>query len=88
MQIFILLYLSQKQLLTGDTYRRMLENKKEYEKKLSDQGIKNPIYPIYEEIKKLSPKNQILPCRVFNRGVLEERIVEVDVFNQNDLEYI
>ena len=75
-------------LLTGDTYRRMLENKEEYEKKLSDKGIKNPIYPIYEEIKKLSPKNQILPCRVFNKGVLEERIVEVDVFNQNDMEYI
>ena len=69
-------------LLTGKTKTKMMKNKKNYEK-----AIKKP-YPIYEEIKKLSPKNQILPCRVFNRGVLEERIVEVDVFNQNDLEYI
>ena len=45
-------------------------------------------YPIYQEIKKLSNKNQILPCRVFNKDQLEARIVEVDVFNQNDLEYI
>ena len=69
-------------LLTGKTKTKMMKNKKNYEK-----AIKKP-YPIYEEIKKLSPKNQILPCRVFNRGVLEERIVEVDVFNPNDLEYI
>ena len=69
-------------LLTGKTKTKMMKNKKNYEK-----AIEEP-YPIYEEIKKLSPKNQILPCRVFNRGVLEERIVEVDVFNQNDLKYI
>ena len=75
-------------LFTGDTYRKMSKNKKDYEKKLSKQGIENPIYPIYEEVKKLSSKNQILPCRVFNKGILEKRIVEVDVFNQNDMEYI
>ena len=69
-------------LLTGQTKTKMMKNKKNYE-----EAIKKP-YPIYEEIKKLGPKNQILPCRVFNRGVLEERIVEVDVFNPNDLEYI
>ena len=69
-------------LLTGQTKIKMMKNKEKYE-----EALKEP-YPIYEEIKKLSPKNQILPCRVFNRGVLEERIVEVDVFNQNDLEYI
>ncbi|OCG23742.1 hypothetical protein A9G11_05150 [Gilliamella sp. wkB108] len=45
-------------------------------------------HSIYEEIKKLAPKNQILPCWVFKKGKLEARIVEVDVFNQNDLEYI
>ena len=75
-------------LLTGDTYRKMSKNKKDYEKKLREQGVENPIYPIYEEVKKLSSKNQILPCRIFNRGKLEDRIVEVDVFNQNDMEYI
>ena len=75
-------------LLTGKTYSKMSKNKEEYEKMERDLGIENPSYPIYEEIKKLSSKNQILPCRVFNRGKLEERIVEVDVFNQNDMEYI
>ena len=75
-------------LLTGDTYRKMSDNKEKYEQMQRDLGIENPSYPIYEEIKKLSSKNQILPCRVFNRGKLEERIVEVDVFNQNDMEYI
>ena len=75
-------------LLFSDTYKKMLKNKSNYEENLSAQDVKNPIYPIYEEIKKLGTKNQILPCRVFNNGVLEERIVEVDVFNQNDLEYI
>lgn len=75
-------------LLTGDTYRKMSKNKKNYEKMERDLGVENPSYPIYEEIKKLSSKDQILPCRVFNRGELEERIVEVDVFNQNDMEYI
>ena len=75
-------------LLTGKTYRKMSENKENYEQMQRDLGIENPSYPIYEEIKKLSSKNQILPCRVFNRGKLEERIVEVDVFNQNDMEYI
>ena len=69
-------------LLTGQTKTKMMKNKKNYE-----ETLKEP-YPIYEEIKKLSPKNQILPCRVFNRGELEERIVEVDVFNHNDMEYI
>ena len=69
-------------LLTGQTKIKMMKNKEKYE-----EALKEP-YPIYEEIKKLSPKNQILPCRVFNRGVLEERIVEVDVFNRNDMEYI
>ena len=69
-------------LLYGKTESKMMKNKKEYE-----EAIKKP-YPIYEEMKKLDPKNQILPCRVFNRGVLEKRIVEVDVFNRNDMEYI
>ena len=75
-------------LLTGDTKKKSLDMKTKYEELMLEEGIKNATYPIYEEIKKLGPKNQILPCRVFNNGVLEERIVEVDVFNQNDLEYI
>ncbi|OCG47149.1 hypothetical protein A9G35_04140 [Gilliamella sp. Choc5-1] len=75
-------------LVTGDTLEKTLLRKKDYEEKLLKQGVINPIYPIYEEIKKLAPKKQILPCRVFNNGTLEPRIVEIDVFNQNDLEYI
>ena len=75
-------------LLTGETYSKMSDNKEKYEEMERKLGVENPSYPIYEEIKKLSSKNQILPCRVFNRGKLEERIVEVDVFNQNDMEYI
>ncbi|MCO6524152.1 MAG: hypothetical protein J6562_03915 [Candidatus Schmidhempelia sp.] len=75
-------------LRTGKTYTKTLNLKDKYEKALTEQGIINPIYPIYEEIKKLASNNQILPCRVFNKGVLEARIVKADVFNQNDLEYI
>ena len=75
-------------LMTGKTYSKMSDNKEKYEKMKRKLGVKNPSYPIYEEIKKLSSKDQILPCRVFNKGKLEERIVEVDVFNQNDMEYI
>ncbi|MCX8601621.1 MULTISPECIES: hypothetical protein [unclassified Gilliamella] len=76
-------------LFTGDTHKKTLARMKEYKNRMIEQEkVKNPIYPIYEEIKKLAPKNQILPCRVFNKGKLEERIVEVDVFNQNDLEYL
>ncbi|MFQ1056022.1 hypothetical protein ACFX2V_13440 [Gilliamella apicola] len=45
-------------------------------------------YPMYEEIKILGPKGQIMPCRVFNNGVLENRIVKAGYFNNNDLEYI
>lgn len=75
-------------LLTGDTYSKMLENKNKYEEKLSRQGVKNPIYPIYVEIRLLGREKQILPCRVFNNGIEEKRIVKVDVFNYNDIEYI
>jgi hypothetical protein len=75
-------------LLTGKTHTKTLKLKADYEKDLAKQGVINPIYPIYEEIKKLGTKNQILPCRVFNDGKLETRIVEIDVFNQNDLEYL
>lgn len=76
-------------LLTGDTHQKTLAIMEKYKNRMIEQEkVKNPIYPIYEEIKKLAPKNQILPCRVFNKGLLEARIVEVDVFNQNDLEYI
>ena len=75
-------------LLSGDTYDKMLINRNDYKKNLSTQGVKSPIYPIYNEIMKLGPKNQIMPCRVFNNGDLENRIVKVDVFNQNDLKYI
>ena len=73
---------------TGDTNRKTLKLKTKYEEALLKQTSTMMTYPIYEEIKKLAPKNQILPCRVFNKGKLEARIVEVDVFNQNDLEYI
>ena len=70
-------------LLTGKTYKRMKNNLETYER-----IMKKP-YPIYQEIKKLGPKNQILPCRVFNKGVLEKRrIVEVNRFNSNDMDYI
>lgn len=76
-------------LLTGETGKRLIEDKKLYEE---DHDIPNSDvpkkYPIYEEVEKLASKNQILPCRVFNNGKLEERIVELDVFNKNDLEYI
>jgi hypothetical protein len=58
-------------LLTGKTHKKTLELKSKYEKALVKQGVINPIYPIYEEIKKLGAKNQILPCRVFNNGKLE-----------------
>ena len=76
-------------LFTGKTHRKTLARMKEYKNRMIEQEqVMNAIYPIYEEIKKLAPKNQILPCRVFNKGELEERIVEVDVFNQNDLEYL
>lgn len=76
-------------LFTGKTHRKTLAIMEAYKNRMIEQEkVKNPIYPIYEEIKKLAPKNQILPCRVFNKGKLEERIVEVDVFNQNDLEYL
>lgn len=75
-------------LLTGKTHSKTLELKYKYEKALTKQRIINPIYPIYEEIKKLAANNQILPCRVSNKGELETRIVDVDIFNQNDLEYI
>lgn len=77
-------------LLTGDTKDKVLALKANYEKnkKIKASTTLPKLYPIYQEIKKLSDKNQILPCRVFNKGQLEARIVEVDVFNQNDLEYI
>ena len=76
-------------LLTNDTKERTLDIKQKYENNTKIQNSTLPkLYPIYQEIEKLAPKNQILPCRVFNKGDLEERIVEVDVFNQNDLEYI
>ena len=62
--------------------------KKKYEDFVKKNNLNLPrLYPIYEEIKKLKKNKQILPCRVFNHGKLEDRIVEVDVFNQNDLEY-
>ncbi|MCX8650825.1 hypothetical protein J3U21_10760 [Gilliamella sp. B2776] len=75
-------------LSTGETYKKTLINMNVYKEEMIKRGVLNPIYPIYEEIKKLAPKNQILPCRVFNKGKLEGRIVKVDVFNQNDLEYL
>ncbi|MCX8640841.1 hypothetical protein J3U37_12060 [Gilliamella sp. B3172] len=76
-------------LLTNDTKERTLYNKQMYENNKKIQNSSLPkLYPIYQEMEKLAGKNQILPCRVFNNGKLEERIVEVDVFNQNDLEYI
>ena len=75
-------------LLTGKTKKKILKLKANYEEKLLEQTSTMMTYPIYEDIKRLAPKNQILPCRVFNNGKLEARIVEVDVFNQNDLEYI
>ena len=64
---------------------KMRINKKKYE-----QIMERP-YPISEELKKLSSiiGDQILPCRVFNKGVLEKgRIVKAGYFNNNDLEYI
>ncbi|MWP48004.1 caspase family protein [Gilliamella sp. Pas-s27] len=76
-------------LLTGKTKTKVLKLKNKYENNDDIQNSTLPkLYPIYQEIEKLSSKNQILPCRVFNNGTLEPRIVEVDVFNQNDLEYL
>ena len=75
-------------LITERTHAKTLDRVKVYKERMIQQkNVMNPIYPIYEEIKKLAPKNQILPCQVYNKGKLEDRIVEVDVFNQNDLEY-
>ena len=67
------------------SWMKMKKNKKKYE-----QIMERP-YPISEELKKLSSiiGDQILPCRVFNKGVLEKgRIVKAGYFNNNDLEYI
>lgn len=77
-------------LLTNDTGRKTLDLKTNYEtnKEIQNSTKLPKLYPIYEEISKLADKNQILPCRVFNKGELEERIVEVDFFNLNDLEYL
>jgi hypothetical protein len=76
-------------LLTGKTKTKVLKLKNSYENNDDIQNSTLPkLYPIYQEIEKLSSKNQIFPCRVFNNGMLEPRIVEVDVFNQNDLEYL
>ncbi|WP_294845135.1 hypothetical protein [uncultured Gilliamella sp.] len=67
---------------------RIVKLKDDYENYVKENKLDLPrSYPIYEEIQKIGNKNQILPCRVFNKGKLEDRIVEVDVFNQNDLEY-
>ena len=70
-------------LLTGDVYNHAESNQKVYKERFKKS------YPMYEEIKILGPKSQIMPCRVFNDGVLEEnRIVKAGYFNNNDLEYI
>ena len=67
---------------------RIKDLKEKYENFVKEKNLDLPrLYPIYEEIEKLGNNSQILPCRVFNRGELEDRIVEMDVFNQNDLEY-
>lgn len=73
-------------LLTGETKTKISTNKKKYESLMKKSTT--PIYPIYEDVIKLSEENQILPCRVFNRGEEESRVVELHVFNQNDLDYI
>lgn len=76
-------------LLTNKSEKKTLSNKQKYESnKKIQQSILPKAYPIYQEIKKLADKNQILPCRVVNNGELEPRVVEVDIFNQNDVEYI
>lgn len=70
-------------LLTGLVYENAENNQIAYKR------LFNKSYPMYEEIKILGPKSQIMPCRVFNDGVLEEnRIVKAGYFNNNDLEYI
>lgn len=77
-------------LSTNDTGKKILILKTNYEtnKEIQNSTDLPKLYPIYEEVSKLADKNQILPCRVFNKGKLEERIVEVDFFNLNDLEYL
>lgn len=69
-------------LLTGLVYENAVSNQTVYKQQF------NKSYPMYEEIKILGPKGQIMPCRVFNNGVLENRIVKAGYFNNNDLEYI
>lgn len=68
---------------------KIIKLKDKYEDYIQKNNLDLPkLYPILQEMKKIANKNQILPCRVFNNGTLEPRIVEIDVFNQNDLEYI
>ena len=56
-------------LLTGETGHKIANNKIKYDKAMKgEEDPLYPIYPIYSEVAKLSKRNQILPCRVFNKG--------------------
>jgi len=71
-------------LLTGSTGRKIERNKESYEKAMagSEKGLYAK-YQIYSEVEKLSHLNQIMPCRVFNKGVQEQiRVVELSIFNK------
>ncbi|WP_392561458.1 hypothetical protein RHO12_09950 [Orbus sturtevantii] len=77
-------------LLTGATGKKILKNKQQYENAMASlEKVIYPKYQIYYDVEILSSRNQIMPCRVFNKGVLEqEHIVELDKFNNNDLDFI
>lgn len=64
-------------LLTNKSEKKTLSNKHEYESnKKIQQSTLPKAYPIYQEIKKLADKNQILPCRVVNHGKLEPGLLK------------
>lgn len=69
-------------LLTADSGTKIKALKIKYEEEMKTT------YPIYVGVEKLASANQIFPCRVFNCGKEESRVVELHVFNQNDLDYI
>lgn len=70
-------------LMTGETYTKMKNNEKAFMERL------NRPYPIAEYVRVLSRRNQIMPCRIFNKGVLEHNgKVALEFINKEDLEYI
>ena len=69
--------------MNGLTKQYMVNNEDMFMKRL------NRPYPIAEYIRVLKRNNQIMPCRIFNKGVLEHNgKVALGFINKEDLEYI